>query len=358
MSNDLMFIIEFILNGFAHLWIYLVISIPLAVAIRVTDAQRYIESIFKGHPLKMILLATVVGAFSPFCACTVVPVIASLLIAGVPLAPVMAFWIASPSMDPEIFFLSVAMLGWQLAIARVVATLILSLVGGFLTHYLGERNFFASGILREKRGEYSLSWGKIGQRVLNTLTSPFVQSMPATATASITIAPVSFITIDSLSASAPRCSATGGEACGTTPVQEPSIWRKIGHETLSVGRMIVIFMTVAFFLEALILLYVPQDAIVSALGSDNPLAIGLAAFVGIPIYTTNLTALPLISGLLEQGMSPGAALAFLIAGPTTTLPAMAAVYGIAKRRVFFIYLSLSLVGAIVFGYGYQLLLNL
>jgi len=57
--------------------------------------------------------------------------------------------------------------------------------------------------------------------------------------------------------------------------------------------------------------------------------------------------LSLMSGLLTQGMNPGAALAFLIAGPTTTLPAMAAVWGLTTRRVFFLYISFVLVGAII-----------
>ena len=54
-----------------------------------------------------------------------------------------------------------------------------------------------------------------------------------------------------------------------------------------------------------------------------------------------LTALPLVSGLLSLGMNQGAALAFLIAGPTTTLPAMLAVWGIVKRKIFFLYISFS-----------------
>lgn len=351
MSQDLVYISEFVLNGIANVWLYLLISIPLAVAIRVTDAKQYIERIFRGHPMKMIVLATIIGAFSPFCACTVIPVIASLLIAGVPLAPVMAFWIASPSMDPEIFLLSVAVLGWQLAMARVVATLILSLSGGLLTHYLGENHFFASGVLREKHGEYALSWPKVGQRIANMFTRPTLQPAMVSSTSSI----VNMIAVESIGA--PSCSTTSSEPCDVEN-SEPTIWRKIGQETLSASRMIILFMLVAFVLEALILLYVPQETIVNWLGDDNPAAIFLAALIGIPMYTTNLTAMPLIGGLLEQGMAPGAALAFLIAGPTTTLPAMAAVYGIAKRRVFIVYLGLSLIGAIVFGYGYQIIISL
>jgi uncharacterized membrane protein YraQ (UPF0718 family) len=120
--------------------------------------------------------------------------------------------------------------------------------------------------------------------------------------------------------------------------------------------MILKFMLIAFVLEALITFYIPQDAVVTVLGNKNPLAIVLAGLIGVPMYTSNLAALPLVEGLLGQGMLPGAALAFLIAGPTTTIPAMSAVYGITKPRVFLLYVSLALFGSIILGYGYQLLL--
>ena len=76
----------------------------------------------------------------------------------------------------------------------------------------------------------------------------------------------------------------------------------------------------------------------------------MASVIGIPVYTGNLAALPMVGGLLAQGMNPAAALAFLISGPTTTLPAMAAVWGLVKRKVFFLYVSFSLVGALIMGY--------
>ena len=103
-------------------------------------------------------------------------------------------------------------------------------------------------------------------------------------------------------------------------------------------------MALAFFLEALIILYVPQEWITAALGRNNPMAIATAAVLGVPTYTSSLTALPMISGLLTQGMNPAAALAFLIAGPVTTLPAMAAVWPLVARRVFVLYVSFSLAG--------------
>ena len=75
----------------------------------------------------------------------------------------------------------------------------------------------------------------------------------------------------------------------------------------------------------------------------------IAAVVGVPLYTSNLTALPLVGALVARGMNPSAALAFLIAGPTTTIPAMAAVWGLVRRRVFVLYVGFALGGAITLG---------
>ncbi len=93
-------------------------------------------------------------------------------------------------------------------------------------------------------------------------------------------------------------------------------------------------------------MYVPSEWIAGVLGSQNPYAIPMATLLDAPVYTSNLTALPMIGGLLDQGMNPAAALAFLIAGPTT-LPAMAAVGGLVTRRVFALYVSFSLIAALV-----------
>ena len=130
--------------------------------------------------------------------------------------------------------------------------------------------------------------------------------------------------------------------------------KQILKESLSATVWVGQFLVLAFFLEALITLYVPQDWIVQWIGAANPLAPALAAFVGIPLYTGNLMALPLIGGLLEHGMDPGAALAFLIAGPVTTACAMTAVWGVVKKRIFALYIGIGLVGAIILGYAYSL----
>ena len=149
--DELLNIGTFIVNSFLHIWPYLLVTIPLAVAIQMSGASKYIKRAFEAKPISAIFLATVVGAFSPFCSCGVIPIIASLLISGVPLAPVMSFWIASPSMDPEIFFLSVGMIGWELAVWRLAATLLLSLAAGFITQAIVTNGWLGQPILRSQK---------------------------------------------------------------------------------------------------------------------------------------------------------------------------------------------------------------
>ncbi|MCP4022705.1 MAG: hypothetical protein GY729_12750 [Desulfobacteraceae bacterium] len=363
MTTELYKIADFMVKAFIHIWPYLVITIPIAVAVNMSGASKHIKRAFDAGPIVAILLATIVGAFSPFCSCGVIPVIAALLIGGVPLPPVMAFWIASPSMDPEIFFLSVGTIGWDLAIWRLLGTMSMSLSAGFITHALMQVGWISPGILKRKTGFSSSQKSSRIKRIALSFTSNLKSLfsfkakllVPVQASACCAEESVNAIQIQSsvthAEAKTQESCTTGNssESCGCS--EEESFWKRLSKESMDATLMVIKFMALAFFLEALIILYVPQEWITSIMGKDNSWAIFTATFLGIPVYTSNLSALPMVSGLLAQGMSPAAGLAFLIAGPTTTLPAMAAVWTLVKHRIFILYVSYSLVGAILLGYA-------
>ena len=134
-------------------------------------------------------------------------------------------------------------------------------------------------------------------------------------------------------------------------------WSQIGREVIRESWGLGRWLLLAFLLEALITRYIPQAAVAAVLGADNAWAVPLAALIGVPMYLNNIGALPIVAGLLAQGMQPGAAIAFLIAGPVTTIPAMTAVWGVTDRRVFVLYLSLGLLGATIMGAAANLLLG-
>jgi uncharacterized membrane protein YraQ (UPF0718 family) len=307
--------------AFLHIWPYLLLTIPLAVAVQMSGASKSISRVFQARPIVAVLLATAVGAFSPFCSCGVIPVVAALLISGVPLAPVMSFWIASPSMDPEAFFLSVATIGWELAMWRLVATLILSLSAGLVTYFLEQQGWLGRQILHTRQTASAQSaWAllKKGWRRLKVSLSalPSLSLVASGSALSPELACCGAAEISVTNSRQPTAAATTVPASSYGPTEgircsdEPlPFWQRLLKETWSASLMVTKFMALAFFLNALITLYVPQDWVARLLGRQNPWAILTAALLGVPAYASNLTALPMVGGLLAQGMNPAAALA-------------------------------------------------
>ena len=92
---------------------FLILSIGVAAWAVATGADNLIAKAFTGAPLVMIALGALAGGLSPFCSCGVIPLIAAMLAMGVPLSAVMAFWLASPLMDPSMFVLTAGVLNLE-----------------------------------------------------------------------------------------------------------------------------------------------------------------------------------------------------------------------------------------------------
>ncbi|MBI4010664.1 MAG: permease [Candidatus Rokubacteria bacterium] len=327
---------QFVARAVAGVLPAFVLSVAFGVLIRALKLDSMIRRAVGARVGLAVVLATAVGAFSPLCSCTVIPVVSGLLLSGVPLAPVMAFWVASPTMDPEMFALTVATLGWPLAIVRLGATLVLSLAAGYVTLALQRGGVLTADVLRPALLRPAGGPGRLPfLAVVQPVIAGASDARSATACCGPAAAPPVFAAASWTSVIGARLRA----------IHWPGFARQMATDGYRLGRWLVL----AFVLEAVMLRYVPQATIAGVLGNGNAFAVGLAALVGIPLYLNNVSALPIVSGLLAQGMQPGAAIAFLIAGPVTTVPAMSAVWGIVRPRVFALYLGVALVGAVVLG---------
>lgn len=284
---------------------FLLLSIAIAAYAKASGADGLIARAFVGHQAGMIVAAALMGALSPFCSCGVIPLIAALLSMGVPLAPVMAFWLASPLMDPSMFFLTAGTLGADFAVFKTMAAVAVGLMGGFGTFALDRAGAFTQP-LREGIGD-----GGCGGSLVRT--------------------------------------------------QKEVVWRfwgeaerraKFGKSSLDTLLFLGKWLTVAFFLESLMLAYIPADLIATWIGGDGPLTVLAATAVGVPAYLNGLAALPLVSGLIEQGMAPGAGMAFLLAGGVSSIPAAIAVWALARPPVFATYLGFAFCGAFLLGLAY------
>jgi uncharacterized membrane protein YraQ (UPF0718 family) len=286
---------------------YLVLSIGIAAWAGATGADNLIARAFTGAPLLMIALGALAGGLSPFCSCGVIPLIAALLAMGVPLSAVMAFWLASPIMDPSMFVLTAGVLNLEFAVAKTLAAIGLGAFGGLVVHGMAQGGALAN----------------------------------------------------------PLRDGVGNGGCGGAKVRAPKpvVWRfwtdperraKFAKEATKTTLFLAKWLTLAFLLESLMLAWIPAETVTSMLGGGGIGPILTATLVGVPAYLNGYAALPLVGGLIEQGMAPGAGLAFLVAGGVTSLPAALAVWALVRPPVFLLYLVLSLTGALASGLLFQL----
>lgn len=286
---------------------YLILSITIAAWAGATGADNLIAKAFTGAPLLMILLGALAGGLSPFCSCGVIPLIAALLAMGVPLSAVMAFWLASPVMDPSMFVLTAGVLDLEFAVAKTLAAIGLGVFGGLMAHLLSRTAALAAP-LREGIGNGGCGGSKI------RAPQPVVWRFWA----------------------------------------EPAQWSKFWREATKTALFLAKWLTLAFLLESLMLAWIPADTVTAALGGEGLFPIVTATLVGVPAYLNGYAALPLVGGLMEQGMAPGAGMAFLVAGGVTSIPAAVAVWALARPLVFALYIGLSLSGAFAAGLLFHL----
>jgi uncharacterized membrane protein YraQ (UPF0718 family) len=277
---------------------FFLLSVGISAWVTVSGFADRIKAVFTRRENIAIAGAAIVGVTVPLCSCGVIPLIAAMLASGVPLGPVMAFWVSSPLMDPSMFVLTAGVLGMDYALARLATAVVMGAGAGYIISFL-------------------TSSGRLNNQ------------------------------LHGLSLKQSAC-------CGSDEsVSRSRFWRAFWPQAWIVTLFLGKWLLIAFMLESLIVHYVNPNWISSVLGNNQFFSIPFATLIGIPVYTSGVGAIPIVKGLLNNGMGHGAALAFLVAGPVTTIPAMTAVFALVKRQTFVIYLCVGIGGALMAGYVFQ-----
>ena len=298
--------ISFVVSGMIDVSPLVVPGIIVSAWVNASGAGDRIKQAFDGNQLKAILLASTIGAITPVCGVTVLPLMAGMLASGVPLAPVMAFWLSSPVTDPAMFSVTAATLGFHFAIAKTLAAFLIGVFGGMTTVGLSSR-----------------SWTQSPLRQVGLAATLGKQSV---------------------------CSSASFEAAIW---KHPERTRHFNDELWAMVKLITICLGLAFAAEHLMQVYMQPEALADYVGKKSSWAIPLAVFVGSPAYLDGYAALPLTRGLIDHGMSLGAAMAFLVSGSVVSIWGAIAIFPILRAKPFFLYLSLAIVGSLATGWLYD-----
>ena len=294
-----------LLDEVQRMWWIFVLGVLLAAFIKTFKWDKKIRKRLARAGWGAIFLATGAGLVSPLCSCGVVPLVISLIYGGVPLAPVFALLITSPLMSPDAFLITLRGLGPALAFGKMAAAISAGLVGGGAVLAMQRRGWIREeGLLGAERPD-------IREKCL-----------------------------DDASPDDPRRGLA---------VSERKLWY-FGLMVKDMSWIVGRFLVPAIVAEAAIVAFMPLGWVRDYVGGSGPLPVLWGALAGIPLPLPQIAAVPLIRGLMENGMQPAAAMAFLISGPVTSIPAIALLSSIFQRPVIAIYLAVSLVTALGFGY--------
>lgn len=353
--------VRYILMVYYYDGVYLLSGIIIAVGLSIYIDPDRVRSLLVKRSGFSIWGSVAFGTFTPLCACGTLAVIVSMVVTVLPWGPIMAFLVSSPLMSPDVFVLLAGIVGLQFAVVLTVASILMGIAAGYISHVIEKHTGFLENQLRLKKTRELIECcapkteGKVPllekEDISNVLPTEVTEPEPEE--------PIC-------------CSEVQKDyffgCCTYTEAKLKQKGRKTLWERLQVKafllnfykvgvRRILPFFTLFAFLAYVVEAFVPAQWIVSLYGGEHFYSVPLAALVGLPLYVSSASAVPLLERLIDAGASQGSVLAFMIAGPGTSVAVISGLAIIMKRKAILLYILFVFVGAILSGYLYDLFLG-
>jgi len=291
-----------------NFFIYDTIKIFLLLSV-IIFVISFVRSYFPPERTKRILshkrefigniLAALLGVVTPFCSCSAVPLFIGFVEAGVPLGVTFSFLISSPMVNEIAVVLLWGLFGWKIALIYVGAGLSIAVLGGFIIGRLKLEKWVEEYVFKVR-----------ALRLEQNQEKPTLQARLAYAKA------------------------------GTTEILK------------KVSLFVVIAIGIGGFIHG----YVPEDFLVRYAGRDNPFAVPLVVAMGVPLYASAAGVVPIVSALVEKGMSMGTVLAFMMAVTALSLPEMIILRKVLKLPMLGVFIGIMTVTIIAVGYLFNAIL--
>ena len=296
---------------------YLLFGFFVAGLLSVFVSQKMVERHLGGRGFLPVLKATLFGIPLPLCSCGVIPVAMSLHKHGASKGSTISFLLSTPQTGVDSILVTYSLLGPVFAIFRPLVALVTGLVGGVLVDLFGQDP--EDGNLRMADG---------GQRT---------EDGPAFNPQSAIMSPPA-----ATGGRNPQSEAAGEHCCchhAVSPGRKFLNGMKYGFVSLprDIGKPLLVGLVIA----ALISTVVPDDFFAARLGHGLP-AMLVMMLIGIPMYVCASASVPVAAALILKGLSPGAALVFLITGPGTNAAGLATIWNTLGRRTAILYLLMEL----------------
>jgi len=241
------------------------------------------------------------GALTPFCSCSTIPILVGLLDVGIPFGIAYSFLIASPLLNPVIVLLLLALFGIVPTLVYIAITFTIAVISGILLQRAGYARY------------------------------------------------VKAVTLEKTA-----CCDCHGEEQPASLTHKARFTRSLEF-AVSLFRQVMPYLILGAAIGAFIYGFVPEDLIIAIAGPQNPLAIPVAAVIGIPMYIRAETIIPISAVLVGKGMGIGAVMALIIGGAGASIPEVTLLASIFEKRLVAAFVITVLGVAILAGVIFQFL---
>ncbi len=265
---------------------WLIFGFLIAGLLHVFFPDGKINRLLGSSNMKSVLRAALIGIPLPLCSCGVIPTGVSIHKNGASKGASISFLISTPQTGVDSILVTYSLLGLPFAIVRPVVALITGIFGGAVTNKLEQS--LEIGSIPKKQKENTIAKRK--KTVYDIFHYAFVEFL-----------------------------------------EDIAKWLVIG-----------------LLIAALIAVFVPDDFFATYIHSDF-LGMLIILAASIPVYVCATSSVPIAAVLMMKGISPGAALIFLMAGPATNAATISVIGNSMGRRTLFTYLGTLILGALFSG---------
>ncbi|PTK73132.1 permease [Staphylococcus haemolyticus] len=280
------FIKTFLMLFFELLLLFIIVSFIVSLIQQVISEEKIKRFLSKPNQAINYILGMVLGAITPFCSCSTIPILAGLLNSKVPFGPSMSFLIASPLMNPLMLFMLWALLGWKVAIVYFVVLAIFSILTGFVFSKMNLAETY-KGVNVKGDGFFANKTGSRFKQALNDAWAFLYPMLP--------------------------------------------------------------YLFIGVFIGAFIYGFVPETFITKYASGDGVISVFIASVIGIPMYIRPETMLPIAEALVSKGMSLGTVVALIIGGAGASIPEVVLLSKLFKKKFVVSFVIAILVVAVATG---------
>ena len=322
-----------LLNNFWQLFLlsapWLMLGLLIAGLLNVYLPANFLNKHLGKEGFWTTVKAALIGAPMPLCSCGVIPAAIGLRRAGASKSATTAFLVSTPETGVDSVSVSYVLLGPFMAIIRPIAAICSAIVAGVLVGRDGD-----------KQSVKPAAGADIKTSCCAAKSGELKPAQPEVKT----------------SCCAPKAAEPEAKTscCDTdTPSAAPqSQWQKMRQAiSFSCNKLLsdtMVWLMIGLFFAALVQTYVPESFLTQ--WGSGILAMLVVIVISIPMYICATASTPIAAGLLLSGVSPGAVLVFMLAGPATNIATLGVVANELGKRAVVAYLTGVIGVALIFGF--------